>query len=169
MLVDRKDFLRNMLRGPIGRSSGAMPKAKSAKGGKLHPLNMRTTQEVREWIERSAAASGRSLSAEVEARLERSFIEEQIIGGRRLSWLAHVMAMQFATAAMTRALAKGLGPIEGDAWLDDPDCYKAGMYAAFDVLLAGLSGVDPAAKVAPEIAAFRDRVLTWTPEKEKDK
>ena len=39
---------------------------------KRHPLNMRTTKGVRERLERAAAKSGRSLTQEVERRLERS-------------------------------------------------------------------------------------------------
>ncbi len=44
--------------------------------GKRVPLNMRTTRETREKLEKSAAGSGRSLVQEVEYRLERSFAEE---------------------------------------------------------------------------------------------
>ncbi len=44
--------------------------------GKRVPLNMRTTRETREKLEKSAAESGRSLVQEVEYRLERSFAEE---------------------------------------------------------------------------------------------
>jgi Arc-like DNA binding domain len=50
-----------------------MPRAMSTGGGKRHPLNMRTTREIREQLEAAAAASGRSLTQEVERRLERSF------------------------------------------------------------------------------------------------
>ena len=39
---------------------------------KRHPLNMRTTKDVRTRLERAAASSGRSLAQEVERRLERS-------------------------------------------------------------------------------------------------
>jgi hypothetical protein len=45
--------------------------------GKRVPLNMKTTEEVRAKLERAAAASGRSLTAEVEYRLEQSFFEQQ--------------------------------------------------------------------------------------------
>ena len=44
--------------------------------GKRVPLNMRTTRETREKLEKSAAGSGRSLAQEVEYRLERSFAQE---------------------------------------------------------------------------------------------
>lgn len=46
--------------------------------GKRYPLNMRTTKEMREKLERAAAKSGRSLVGEVEYRLERSFDREEM-------------------------------------------------------------------------------------------
>jgi TraY domain len=51
------------------------PKTISGKG-KRYPLNMRTTKELRERLERAANKSGRSLVQEVEHRLEMSFAEE---------------------------------------------------------------------------------------------
>ncbi len=52
-----------------------------APAGKRHPLNMRTTKELRDKIERAARLSGRSLVQEVEYRLERSFWEDEVRGG----------------------------------------------------------------------------------------
>ncbi len=46
--------------------------------GKRTPLNMRTTRELRERLEREAADSGRSLAQEVEFRLERSFMIDEM-------------------------------------------------------------------------------------------
>lgn len=46
---------------------------------KLHPLNMRTTREMRAQLEAAATASGRSLTREVEHRLELSFHRESIV------------------------------------------------------------------------------------------
>jgi uncharacterized protein (DUF1778 family) len=42
--------------------------------GKRYPLNMRTTKAVRDRLEAAARASGRSLTQEVEFRLEQSFL-----------------------------------------------------------------------------------------------
>lgn len=50
-----------------------MPKIAAKGKGKRYPLNMRTTKEVREILEKAARASGRSLVQEVERRLETSF------------------------------------------------------------------------------------------------
>jgi hypothetical protein len=46
--------------------------------GKRHPLNVRTTREMREKIEGAAKESGRSLVQEVEHRLEKSFWIEEL-------------------------------------------------------------------------------------------
>jgi hypothetical protein len=53
-----------------------MARKPNPEAGKRHPMNMRTTRELRERIIAAAHASGRSLVAEVEYRLERSFEKE---------------------------------------------------------------------------------------------
>jgi uncharacterized protein (DUF1778 family) len=60
------------------RKEGCGMPVRGSKGGdgKRYPLNMRTTKEIRERLERAAAKSGRSLAQEVEYRLERSFDRE---------------------------------------------------------------------------------------------
>ena len=55
-----------------------MPRKKAVEG-KRYPLNMRTTKEMREKLERAAAESGRSLVGEVEYRLERSFDRDEVV------------------------------------------------------------------------------------------
>ena len=52
-----------------------MPRKSTAakEGGKRYPLNMRTTKELRERLERAAAESGRSLAQEVEHIVEWHF------------------------------------------------------------------------------------------------
>jgi hypothetical protein len=54
------------------------PKSKRLLPGKRYPLNMRTTKELRDKIEKAAILSGRSLVQEVEFRLERSFHQQEI-------------------------------------------------------------------------------------------
>jgi len=50
--------------------------------GKLYPLNMRTTFELRRRLEKAAAESGHSLSREVEDRLTQSFAESPVVLAR---------------------------------------------------------------------------------------
>src|SRR4051812_43730635 len=53
-------------------------KAVEGGAGKRVPLNMKTTEEIRAKLEEAAAASGRSLTAEVEYRLEQSFVQKEL-------------------------------------------------------------------------------------------
>jgi hypothetical protein len=89
------------------RDMGRKP---TVKGGKLHVLNMRTTQDLRDKLEAAAKANGRSLSAEAEERLILSFAgHDEIFGDRKLYQLMSMMAM-------------GIRVIEGTAgksWRDD--------------------------------------------------
>src|SRR5205809_4463840 len=79
-----------------------MPPAKPLTG-KRYPLNMRTTRELREQVERAARASGRSLVQEVEYRLEQSFAGDPLVkaltGGGDTALRLIALAMQFETAA----------------------------------------------------------------------
>src|SRR5258707_9450931 len=45
--------------------------------GKRHPLNMRTTREIKEKLEAVSRESGRSLAQEVEYRIEQSLREKE--------------------------------------------------------------------------------------------
>ena len=73
------------------------PRAKKA-AGKRYPLNMRTTLELREKVERAAKASGRSLVQEVEYRLEQSFEVQSITAA-----VAEAAADAYASAGAATA------------------------------------------------------------------
>lgn len=73
-----------------------MPRLAGPKGKRLFPFNMRTTKDVREKLEIAAAASGRSLTREVEHRLLES------IEGDRIAALIE--------AAVTRAMYRNVQP-----------------------------------------------------------
>lgn len=60
-----------------GARKGA--KRKKTAGGKIVPLNMRTTAEIRQRMEKAAEANGRSLASEVEDRLLSSFNQDDIL------------------------------------------------------------------------------------------
>lgn len=49
--------------------------------GKRSPLNMRTTAKLRDALESEASKYGRSLAQEVEARLEKSFQDDELLAG----------------------------------------------------------------------------------------
>ena len=55
-----------------------MPRRTVVGEGKKVPLNMRTTRELRDKLDKAAGSSGRSLVQEVEHRVEHSFAEEEL-------------------------------------------------------------------------------------------
>jgi TraY domain len=104
-----------------------MPRTtKGADGGKRYPLNMRTTRETRERLEAAAIASGRSLVQEVEFRLERSFVQENALGGPEMMRLAFQMAAAFAVET------------QGEDWAADLAAYARGTTAVIRALIRGV-------------------------------
>ncbi|MGL3108896.1 TraY domain-containing protein [Bradyrhizobium sp. BR 1432] len=94
-------------------SSGKPKKAM----GKRHPLNMRTTEELRDRMEDAARRSGRSLAAEVEVRMERSLDRQDYL-------IEHWGQDVFDIAD---SMAKALWHIEqftGQRWVDDERTFE---------------------------------------------
>ena len=100
-----------------------MPKTtKAAKGGKRHPLNMRTTKEIRARLEKAATANGRSLAQEVEVRLAQSFEGSEQFGGDVMMPVVRLMAAAFIKGGQAEARRKGIDPAV-ENWIDDPECF----------------------------------------------
>lgn len=78
--------------------------------GKRVPLNMRTTRELREKLEKEAADSGRSLAQEVEARLERSFTIDEGFGDADTLKFCRLLAQMADMMTLTNR----------KRWKDDP-------------------------------------------------
>ena len=113
-----------------------MPKTRKTVGAaKRYPLNMRTTQVVREALEKAAADSGRSLAQEVEARLNQSLAAEMTWGSQEMQRVALLMASAFAMAG--GAAARGAGHPEWTSrdWIRDKGCYKAGMISVIETIM----------------------------------
>jgi hypothetical protein len=71
--------------------------------GKRYPMNLRTTFDVRQKLEAACQLSGRSLSAEVEHRVEQSIRQDDVFGGPELRRVAYTMATAFAVAGQHSA------------------------------------------------------------------
>lgn len=85
-----------------------MPRKKLPEGeGKRIPLGMRTTREMRAKLEAAAVQTGRSLAAEVEYRLERSFDREALLAEVREA--VRLPSFQMANPLDPQAYGQGLG------------------------------------------------------------
>jgi hypothetical protein len=107
---------------------------------KLRPLNMRTTAKLRDQLEAAAGSSGRSLTQEVERRLEATFEHDEVFGGPELRQLALAMIGAFGLAGQFRA-GWNVPPRE---WLRDTTACTSAIASVVDVLVRTLPGFDDA-------------------------
>lgn len=109
---------------------------KPPRPGERNPLGLRVTAEVKERLERAARESGRSISQEVEMRLERSFAADEHLyerfGGRDVYFLASLIGR----------VALAVKPAPEARWIDDADG-AAVIRAAADMILGALAPVTP--------------------------
>jgi hypothetical protein len=68
---------------------------KPVRGGRLYPISLRVTQAAKEALHAAAKANGRSLAAEIEARLELSLHDDRSFGGPEFASYARLMAVEF--------------------------------------------------------------------------
>ncbi len=86
---------------------------------RMQSLNLKTTQELRDKMEKAAAESGRALTHEVEARLNRSFEYDYLMG-------------ESETALVVRAIGAAVRRFEvtsGKQWTEDKDTQEAAFEA----------------------------------------
>jgi hypothetical protein len=113
---------------------------------KLAPLNMRTSPQLREQIERAADINGRSLTQEVERRLVTSFIFDEVRGGPHIGSLANMIC------ATIQMIEQGTG----HRWMDDFDTFTM-VRAAMERLLAWKN---PGADLRDEVKLLKEQERT---------
>lgn len=86
--------------------------------GKRHPLNLRTTAETRWLLEDAARASGRSLTQEVEHRLQEAIQGEAALGGVHMA----AVLRQLAAAAIEIEQKAGYG--DDRTWRDNDEVFE---------------------------------------------
>jgi predicted transcriptional regulator len=106
---------------------------KEATPGKRVSLGLKVTPEIKQRIDEEARRTGRTQSQQAELMIERSFAQEEAFGVAGLRQLAILMASAFWSAGRLRAAGK-------EQWIDDPDCYRAGLRGVLEALLIGLPG-----------------------------
>lgn len=95
--------------------------------GKRHPLNLRTTKQIRDLLEQAAKNSGRSMAAEVEYRVAMSLMFDDGTSehmGKPMYELLHL----FSTCI------KAVENHTGKKWLEDPQTYREAVEAMYALL-----------------------------------
>jgi hypothetical protein len=123
-----------------------------AKARKRNNVTIRMRDELKARVEQAASAQQRSISEEIETRLASSFAEEAGFGGADMRRVAYLMASAFATAGRLSAAGK-------PDWINDRDCYRAGLIGVVDALLIGLPDAS-AEDAALIIESLKGRLLT---------
>jgi hypothetical protein len=135
------------------KNFGGRRKREPEAGERVH-AGLRVTPDLKGRIERAAAKSGRSLSQEMEFRIERSLSLDAAFGSGEMHDMALKMATAFAVAGDSRAVEKGIG-----SWLDDADCYRSAMFSVFNALIRGAPQGDEE-QTARAIEALKSSLLT---------
>jgi len=98
---------------------------------------MRSTFEIRQKLEQAAAESGRSLAQEAEFRIDRSFVEQQLLiealemaYGPELSGVLLVLGETMAIAGRQAAFMKSLGDKRAENWSQSPYAFSQIVQAA---------------------------------------
>jgi hypothetical protein len=121
------------------------PAPKGDYANKAATISTRITQDLRDWLEKAAKKSGRSLSQEMETRLRRTFREEDDLAKKYGSADA---ARVFQAIAVTLNMIRN--PENPDAdWLHDPYAFAL----AADAINATLYLVRPKEATNPFLAA----------------
>jgi hypothetical protein len=95
-----------------GRKAGRPSKGDKAKRA---PLNMKTTPQLRDRMQRAADANGRALTQEVEARLDRSLDRDNQYGGQHVATFVDLLGMAIRVIEQKH----------GTRWIDDPGTFDA--------------------------------------------
>jgi Arc-like DNA binding domain len=101
---------------------------------KRSQFNTRLRASLKLALDDAARSSGRSLSEEIEARLEQSLTLESIFGGREVFDLALLLAATFALAGQRAAETDNHPDWRAAQWRNDPWCYETAIFAVADVL-----------------------------------
>jgi hypothetical protein len=91
-------------------------------------VGFRAPRSLKQQLAAAAVAAGRSLSTEAQARLERSFSQEnlleQLFGSREAFQEAILFALNYRRGGERAASGKGLPP---ETWQSDGDCFVAAL------------------------------------------
>lgn len=118
----------------------------AAKQGEKAALGIRATPGLKRRLQEASEATGRSLSAEAEYRLERSFAVEDALSGPARPVLLHLISA-----------------FGGDSDPRHPAAYLAAMGRAIEALVSRYPGALTMADLEQATAAVRARLMAPTP------
>lgn len=97
-------------------------------------LKVRMKEPLRAAIEAAATANGVSMNAEAVARLQRTFSDDEAMGGQAIVNIVHELVISFGAAGENAARAAGHAWTAGE-WLKDADCYREAVASTVAALL----------------------------------
>ena len=127
---------------------------KPAATRKRNNLTFRTRDQLRDQLERTATAAGRSISEEIEYRLTLSFSHEDAFGDPAMRRIAILMAVAFHSAGNLSSDSKPVAE-----WINDPDVFRRAMFGTIYALFGAIPNVTDE-EIAMEIEDLKGRLLT---------
>ena len=121
-----------MAKGPVKRGRGRPPLSTEEK--RLPSMGFRPSHHVRRELEESAKQSGRSLSAEIETRLEQSFFSER----QQEEALRGIFGTpeQYTVWRVAASAATAVSRLSGKSWLSDYRTFREALKAILLTLMA---------------------------------
>ncbi len=133
----------------MGKGPGGRPPQNDV--AKRSAISLRVTPSLREKADNAALEAGRSLSQEIELRLEQSFARDDLAGGPAQASLLRLIAASASGLGKTirqfDLLVQAIEARTGKSWLDDPETFFAVRAGQIDLL-------DRSMPDEPELAAI---------------
>jgi hypothetical protein len=129
---------------------GGRPLRPAVPGARVS-LGLKVTPEIKTKLDEATRITGRTQSAEAEARLEQSFARDEAFGGAEARQVAMLMAAAFAVAGMRKGKE-----LKAKDWAHDGGCYVAGFLSVVDALMTH----PPRPLTRLEVAALHSRIDT---------
>ena len=107
---------------------------KAARPGERVSLGLRVTADIKSKLDNAATRSDRSQSQEAEFRLERTFADDDRLGGPRLVELLEAMASAMRITGQTASLLFSDNVMKQGQWLGLPYAFDQATKAAMAVL-----------------------------------
>jgi hypothetical protein len=144
---------------PEPRNFGGRPPQRDPEPGERVHLGIRVTPQLKERLEKTAAAIGRSQSQEAELRLERSFERQdllpEVLGEaypRPVAGLLLALGLVMTNAGLREYWARSMVFGFDDRWMDDPTSFDEALQGVVALLNAARPrGTPDTPKVFPGI------------------